>query len=143
MGELSVQRRDAPTITASGGTRSERLAQAIDEFYAAIDAGQPPDRDELLKKYADIAAELDDCLRNLDFIQQIAPQLSASHPPSSIQHPASTIHHSASSIGQLGDFRIVREIGRGGMGVVYEAEQLSIGRRVALKVLPFAAMLDR
>ena len=42
----------------------------------------------------------------------------------------------------LGDFRIVRELGRGGMGIVYEAVQLSLGRRVALKVLPFAATLD-
>lgn len=42
----------------------------------------------------------------------------------------------------LGDFRIIREIGRGGMGVVYEAEQLSIKRSVALKVLPFAALVD-
>ena len=44
--------------------------------------------------------------------------------------------------GILGDFRLRREIGRGGMGVVYEAEQVSLGRTVALKVLPFAAMLD-
>jgi serine/threonine-protein kinase len=44
--------------------------------------------------------------------------------------------------GVLGDFRIVREIGRGGMGIVYEAEQLSLDRRVALKVLPLAATMD-
>lgn len=42
----------------------------------------------------------------------------------------------------LGDFQLNREIGRGGMGIVYEAEQLSLHRRVALKVLPFAGVLD-
>ncbi|MEM7315674.1 MAG: serine/threonine-protein kinase, partial [Planctomycetota bacterium] len=43
---------------------------------------------------------------------------------------------------RLGDFILFDEIGRGGMGVVYEAEQVSMNRRVALKVLPFASLLD-
>jgi WD40 repeat protein/serine/threonine protein kinase len=46
------------------------------------------------------------------------------------------------ALGVLGDFRLLREVGHGGMGVVYEAVQVSLNRRVALKALPFAATLD-
>jgi len=115
-----------------------RVYLAVQEYLALLEAGQKPDRAEFAARYPDIAAALDDCLAGLDFVQAVAPGLSEPVVPG--KDESSGGDFAASS--PLGDFRILREVGRGGMGVVYEAEQMSLGRRVALKVLPFAATMD-
>src|SRR5262249_28458380 len=56
--------------------------------------------------------------------------------------PAGTAPAREAALGELGDYRLVREVSRGGMGIVYEAEQTVLHRRVALKVLPLAGALD-
>ncbi len=108
-----------------------RVFQAVQEYLAALEAGLPrPPRQAFLAKHSEIASALAECLAGLDLVHTAGPKL---------REAAFTRHEQPES---LGDFRIVKELGRGGMGVVYEAVQLSLGRRVALKVLPFAAALD-
>ena len=70
-------------------------------------------------------------------MSHFGPQLAAN-----LEGAASNAAIDDGTIRTLGDFRLIEEIGRGGMGVVYLAEQISLGRKVALKVLPFAAFLD-
>jgi serine/threonine protein kinase len=131
--------RSAVAPPAEGAGDDPRLAQALDEYLTALEAGQAPDRQEFLARHPDIAPQLADCLRGLEFVRQAAGALDDAAEASA----AEVIRDGdSSSPAALGDFRIVRQVGRGGMGVVYEAEQISLGRRVALKVLPFAAALD-
>ena len=113
-----------------------RVVQALKEYVAALEAGNPPNREEFLSARAEIAGPLATCLDSLALVCAAAPRL-RSLPGEDM--PAA---RPAELPVALGDFRIIREIGRGGMGIVYEAEQLSLGRRIALKVLPFAAALD-
>jgi eukaryotic-like serine/threonine-protein kinase len=110
------------------------VAAALEEYYALVEGGQEPDRAEFLNHHRSIADSLAECLDGLDLVNRLAGEFS----PAPIASPSSCSLH----VPVLGDFRLIREIGRGGMGVVYEAEQMSLGRRVALKVLPSAAALD-
>jgi serine/threonine protein kinase len=116
-----------------------RLLAAMREYQAAADAGRRPSRRDFLARYPDVADELADCLDGLDFVHSAAPRLVGTDAPPSGRSGGP---EALAPEQPLGDFRLVREVGRGGMGVVYEAVQLSLGRRVALKVLPFAATLD-
>jgi eukaryotic-like serine/threonine-protein kinase len=112
-----------------------RLLGIAREYLESLEAGRPADRRELRERHPALATAIDDCLDAVELAHRIGmPREPA---------PATTSGRDAGpGIEPLGDFQIVREISRGGMGVVYEAVQLSLGRRVALKVLPFAAALD-
>jgi WD40 repeat protein/tRNA A-37 threonylcarbamoyl transferase component Bud32 len=120
-----------------------RLVQALDDYLAACEAGNPPDRDAFLARYPELAEELQECLASLEFIRRAAVRAPAA-PDAGFPAAVGGNEPSGAELqpGVLGDFRILREVGRGGMGVVYEAEQISLVRRVALKVLPFAAAMD-
>jgi serine/threonine protein kinase len=112
-----------------------RVLRATQEYLAELEAGRRPRRAEFVARYPEVADQLPPYLDALDMVHSAAPLLhSTGAGPTVADQPLPPE--------PLGDFVIVREIGRGGMGVVYEAVQLSLGRRVALKVLPFAAALD-
>src|SRR3954469_12209635 len=113
--------------------REERLTAAWLACLEAIDNGQPVDRQELMSRHPEFAAELSQFLDDQGQVDRLAAPLRA---------VAEGLSGRLSGPATLGDFRIVRPVGRGGMGIVYEAQQISLGRRVALKVLPFAATMD-
>jgi serine/threonine protein kinase len=114
-----------------------RIRDAIRQYQDRIEAGERPDRAAFLAQHADIASVLVECLEGLDFVHGFLGAAGSSQAVSGVM-PLDTVQPGK----PLGDYQLLREIGRGGMGVVYEAVQVSLGRRVAVKILPFAAALD-
>jgi serine/threonine-protein kinase len=115
-----------PLVHATG--TDPILDDLIDAFAARLQTGEPVDLEVYAQEHPERAEALRRILPAMVALADLG-RSGATHPPEEVT-------------GTLGDFRLLREVGRGGMGVVYEAEQISLGRRVALKVLPFAAALD-
>jgi hypothetical protein len=106
----------------------------IEEVAAKLQTGEGIEMEAYLRDHADHADKLRQLWPTLEALARLGPSLDPDAPVLLVSAEPTP--------NTLGDFRILREVGHGGMGVVYEAEQISLGRRVALKVLPFAATMD-
>jgi len=115
----------------------ERLTDVLERYLAALEQGAPLSQDAILAEQPDIAPALMNYFRSLEELHDMAAGFAGSKPRG--EEPADTDPEGAK---RIGDFELLREIGRGGMGVVYEARQISLDRRVAVKLLPFAAVLE-
>ena len=137
----------------------ERLHEILLSYVEAAQAGAAPDRLAFLAAHPEFATDIVEFLASYhQFNRMVTPLRTGDAPLPGTAVPglygpakqtrsteAPGVHRDSAIIaelGQLGDYRLLREIGRGGMGVVYEAEQISLRRRVALKILPFAGGVD-
>jgi WD40 repeat protein/serine/threonine protein kinase len=122
----------------SSGSRSEIVLALAEEFIDRYRRGERPRLREYIDRHPELEADIREAFPAMAMMENIA----LADESLADDEPASRERQRPENLQQLGDYRIVREVGRGGMGVVYEAEQVSLGRHVALKVLPRKMLLD-
>ncbi len=123
--------------------REQQLDEVITEYLKAVEAGQPIDEEAWLLAHADIADELRAFLAGQRSIERIAVPLRASPTrPQTNPNNLPTIAPGQTptdaplgTVRYFGDYELLQEIARGGMGVVYKARQRSLDRVVALKMI--------
>jgi eukaryotic-like serine/threonine-protein kinase len=124
----------------TSASRDAALAELVEGYLARLQAGEAIDPRVFAAEHPEHAERLARLLPALELMDD----LRRSSESAASYHSLTPVLMETAGIapGLLGDFQIVREVGRGGMGVVYEARQISLNRRVALKVLPLAAAMD-
>jgi WD40 repeat protein/HEAT repeat protein len=114
----------------------QHVDEAIAEYLAACEAGTPPDRAAFLARHPDIAESLDAFLADHERMKRAAP--AAGNPAETATLSPGTPRPAVLPLGSIkyfGDYELLEEIARGGMGVVYKARQVSLNRIVAVKLI--------
>jgi len=111
-----------------------RLFELAEEFVDLARRGACPNLEQFANRHADLRQEILELFPTLLALEEM--KLAACRPSDG------RITLGGSQVSHLGDFQVIREIGRGGMGIVFEALQVSLGRRVAVKMLPRKLVSD-